>query len=109
MQSTARVLVTGISGFIGAEVAVQFLRAGLKIRGTVRKQTQADSFLLKYEVEFPGMIEVVIVERLDAKGAFDEAVKGVSAVMHIASPLPLIAKVRGLLQHSWRRSQMIFV
>ena len=88
------ILITGISGFIGAEVAVQFLRAGYKIRGTVRQQSQADAFVTKYEEEFPGLIEVVIVERLDAKGAFDEAVKGVSAIMHIASPLPLIAKVR---------------
>lgn len=92
--ATSLVLITGISGFLGAEVAVQFLRAGFKIRGTVRKQTQADAFLLMYGEEFPGMIEVVIVERLDVKDAFEKAVKDVTAIMHIASPLPLIAKVR---------------
>lgn len=100
MDPTARVLVTGISGFIGAEVAVQFLRAGYKIRGTVRKQSQVDAFLRMYGEEFPGMIEVVIVERLDAEGAFDQAVRGVSAIMHIASPLPLIAKVCGSLRRA---------
>ena len=35
-KSNITVLVTGISGFVGAEVGYQLLEKGYKVRGTVR-------------------------------------------------------------------------
>jgi nucleoside-diphosphate-sugar epimerase len=39
---TERVLVTGISGFIALHVAAELLRAGKRVRGTVRSLARAD-------------------------------------------------------------------
>lgn len=37
-------------------------------------------------------LEVVMVENIAAEGAFDEAVKGVQAIMHLAAPFHFGAK-----------------
>ncbi|KAH6887046.1 hypothetical protein B0T10DRAFT_539215 [Thelonectria olida] len=81
------VLVTGATGFVASHVTRQFLERGYKVRGTVRDLAQAswladDHF--KTYVE-SGDLELVAVPDLAADGAFDEAVKGVLAVAHIAT------------------------
>lgn len=83
------VLVTGVSGYLGVEVALDFLRTTLyTVRGTVCLQSQADAFLAAYP-EWKDSISFVLVPSFDAAGAFDEAVKGVEFVVHTASPVPL--------------------
>ncbi|KAF2092128.1 aldehyde reductase [Saccharata proteae CBS 121410] len=80
------ILVTGANGFIGSHVADKFLEAGYKVRGTVRdpkKQSWLTGFFnSKYG---DGSFSLVPVADMAAEGAFDEAVKGVSAVAHVAS------------------------
>lgn len=83
----SRILVTGATGFVGSHVVKQLLQRGYKVRGTVRDLTQAtwlvrDQF--KKYVE-SGKFELVAVPDLAVEGAFDEAVKGVSAIIHIAT------------------------
>ena len=39
---TDRVLLTGISGFLGGHVALQLLNAGYIVRGSVRNLSRAD-------------------------------------------------------------------
>jgi nucleoside-diphosphate-sugar epimerase len=71
------VLVTGVNGFIGSHIADQFLQAGYKVRGTVRKASKADGLKALWEKKYgPGQFEVVEVPEMAVKGAFDEAVKG---------------------------------
>jgi nucleoside-diphosphate-sugar epimerase len=81
------VLVTGANGFVGTHVILQFLERGYKVRGTVR-----DAKVSKWVTEevFPQYakdrsLEVVEVKDMAATNAFDEAVKGVEAVVHIAT------------------------
>ncbi|PMD39988.1 NAD(P)-binding protein [Hyaloscypha variabilis F] len=79
------VLVTGVNGFIGSHIADQFLQAGYKVRGTVRKASKADGLKALWEKKYgPGQFEVVEVPEMAVKGAFDEAVKGVSGICHAA-------------------------
>ncbi|KJK74883.1 hypothetical protein H634G_09927 [Metarhizium anisopliae BRIP 53293] len=76
------ILVTGVSGMIAIHIADEALKAGFRVRGTVRskeKGQQAASLLNSPEFEF------VIVEDMAANCAFDNAMKGVSAAIHCAS------------------------
>ena len=82
------VLVTGATGFVASHVTRQFLKRGYKVRGTVRDLTQAswlvdDGHFKSYAEN--GDLELVVVPDLAADGAFDQAVKGVSAIAHIAT------------------------
>lgn len=86
---TSLVLITGISGYLGSEVALQFLETSShRVRGAVRTQSQADQFNAKYP-QYKDRIEFVIVESISVEGAFAKAVEGVELVAHTASPVPL--------------------
>ncbi|KAI1167834.1 aldehyde reductase [Nemania serpens] len=80
------VLITGANGFIGSNIADQFLKLGYKVRGTTRSPEKnvwvTDLFNRKYG---EGKFEFVAVADMAADGAFDEAVKGVAAVVHTAT------------------------
>ncbi|KAH7104768.1 NAD(P)-binding protein [Auriculariales sp. MPI-PUGE-AT-0066] len=87
----AIVLVTGASGFLGAHVCRTFLARGYQVRGTVRSPPKGDYLRNLFEAEFPGAFTYVIVKDISEPGAFDEAVKGVDAIAHTASPLELVS------------------
>jgi nucleoside-diphosphate-sugar epimerase len=71
------VLVTGLSGFIGAHVFIQLLKRGYSVRGTVRSQSKADYFIKRFpEAASSQQISFVIVKDIAQPGAFKDAVKG---------------------------------
>ncbi|KAH7401533.1 putative NAD dependent epimerase/dehydratase [Pyrenochaeta sp. MPI-SDFR-AT-0127] len=83
------VLISGVNGYIGAVAAKHFLDHGYSVRGTVRKAASAKELVdgpLKNFVA-AGAFEVVEVPDITVEGAFDEAVKGVTAIAHLASPV----------------------
>ncbi|KAF8582158.1 NAD(P)-binding protein, partial [Ramaria rubella] len=74
--------VTGASGFVGAQVTEHLLAAGYAVRGTSR-------FFKADELRKNCMhknFEVVIVDDI-IEGDFSEILKGVHAIIHLASPL----------------------
>lgn len=75
------ILVTGASGYIASNVIFEALGAGYRVRGTSRSagKTMTDVFT-------SSEYEDVVVEHMDQEGAFDDAVRGVSAIIHVASP-----------------------
>jgi nucleoside-diphosphate-sugar epimerase len=80
------VLVTGASGFLASHVTSQFLQRGFRVRGTVRDVNQS-SWLVKGPFKSyveDGVFELVAVPDLAVEGAYDEAIKGVVAIVHIA-------------------------
>jgi len=80
------VLVTGVNGFIAAHVADQFLEAGYNVRGTVRSKSKADTLYQLFDKKYgSGKFEAVEVPDMVQEGAFDDAVKGVSGICHLAS------------------------
>jgi len=84
--SNAPVLVTGPTGFIGAHVALELLKHGYHVRGTVRSQKKFDQLVAQpHFAKYKDHFEAVIVEDL-VSGDFSEAVKGVEIVVHTASP-----------------------
>ncbi|KAL7928310.1 hypothetical protein V8C35DRAFT_285374 [Trichoderma chlorosporum] len=81
----APVLITGASSFVGAHVIEQFLSEGTPVRGVVRSQSSADR-VLKVNSQYASLLSFAIVPDITTPGAFDEAVKGVDGVIHVASP-----------------------
>jgi nucleoside-diphosphate-sugar epimerase len=81
------VLVTGANGFLASHTVKQFLERGYKVRGTVRdlkKSAWLTQDVFKLHAG-RGDFELVEVADLGIEHAFDDAVKGVSAIVHIAS------------------------
>ncbi|KAI0010207.1 putative cinnamoyl-CoA reductase [Xylariaceae sp. FL0662B] len=84
-------LVTGVTGFIGFKVLLNALEEGYTVRAAVRSISQSESLLShpKIKALAPGdKLSFVEVPDLGQADAYDEALKGVTYVIHLASPLP---------------------
>ncbi|KAH7872826.1 hypothetical protein F5879DRAFT_924856 [Lentinula edodes] len=81
----SRILVTGANGFLGAHIVKEALDSGYLVRGTVRSQTKAEEL----KKVFPSdKFDTSVVPNL-VTGDYTEALKGVTAVIHSASPFTL--------------------
>ena len=83
------VLITGISGFIAKHCAIELLRHGYAVRGTVRsasKAAEAKTTLSKHcDI---ARLEFVEADLMSDAG-WANAMQGLHGVLHIASPFPL--------------------
>ncbi|KAH6918144.1 D-lactaldehyde dehydrogenase [Coprinopsis sp. MPI-PUGE-AT-0042] len=86
--SSGKVLVTGANGYVAMWVVKRLLERGYSVRGTIRSADKAH-YLKEYFSEYADRLEIFVVADMTQDGAFDEAVKGVDAVQHIASPVGL--------------------
>ena len=82
-----KVLVTGISGFIGHQCAVELLKNGYSVKGTVRDLGKKDEVIngIKKEIDPVENLEFVNLDLLNDKG-WDDAMKDCEYVLHVASP-----------------------
>jgi len=84
------VLITGANGHIGFRVVVFALQLGYKVRAAVRSQEKADRILAAQSIVAldPGEdLTFCFVPDLLQLGAYNEAVKDVHSIIHIASPI----------------------
>lgn len=85
------VLLTGVSGFIAKHVALKLLTAGYAVRGTVRQLDRGDEVraaLAPHLDDSAGSLSFVQAD-LESDAGWAEAMAGVAAVVHTASPFPL--------------------
>lgn len=88
VNAPAKVLVTGANGYIGTWIVRKLLDHGFSVRGAVRSNSKGKHLLELFKDEAKsGRFEIAIVPDISAPGAFDEAVKGVAAIEHTASPV----------------------
>lgn len=88
-MSKPLVLITGAAGHIGFRTLVFTLQAGYRARVSSRKLAQAEALRNVESIKpYLDSIEFVEVPDFLANGAFDEAVRGVDYVLHLASLIP---------------------
>ncbi|KAF7966124.1 hypothetical protein HWV62_39968 [Athelia sp. TMB] len=91
LKAPAKVLVSGANGFVAIWVVRTLLENGYAVRGTVRSESKG-GHLKEIFKEYGDKLEVIVVHDITADGAFDEAVKGVDAIEHTASPFHMNAQ-----------------
>jgi dihydroflavonol-4-reductase len=83
-----KVLVTGISGFVGPHCAVELIKSGYSVRGSLRNLRKKEEIIkgISKEVEVSDEnLEFVSLDLLSDEG-WDDAMKGIDYVLHVASP-----------------------
>ena len=89
-QNLSPVLVTGGSGYLGGHTVLALLRAGHRVRTTIRSADRRAEVLALIEaqgIDAGDRLEFVVAE-LTADAGWAEAVDGVQHVLHVASPFP---------------------
>lgn len=80
--------ITGAAGYIGFQTLIFAVEAGYKVRCAIRKEPQAAKVLAHPAIApFKDAFEFVIVPEMTQLGSFDSALEGVTAIIHLASPL----------------------
>lgn len=85
------VLITGATGFIGFRVLRSALEHGYSVRVAVRSEAKGNTLKSNPVLKAMGkdsQISFITVPDFVAPGAFDDAVKDVKYVLHVASPIP---------------------
>ncbi|GHO80163.1 dihydroflavonol-4-reductase [Ktedonobacter sp. SOSP1-85] len=88
--SKETVLVTGGSGFLGAHTIVQLLEAGYHVRTTVRSPQREDdvrALIRAGGTTDDSRLSFVVADLMKDNG-WQQAMEGVSYVLHTASPFP---------------------
>jgi dihydroflavonol-4-reductase len=82
-----KVLVTGISGFVGQHCGAELLKKGYSVRGSVRRISKTDEITngIKKEVDPKGNLEFCELDLMNDEG-WDNAMEGCDFVLHVASP-----------------------
>jgi uncharacterized protein YbjT (DUF2867 family) len=87
------ILLTGATGHLGFRTLIFALQSTsplYRVRAAVRSLEKAEQIKAAKSVKpflGSGRLEFAVVEDILADGAYDEAVKGASFVVHVASPI----------------------
>ncbi|CAK9003332.1 Phenylacetaldehyde reductase (2-phenylethanol synthase) [Durusdinium trenchii] len=86
-KGKGKILVSGVTGYIGSHVARAFLDAGYQVRGTVRNVNKKVKHLQQW-IDNGDALELVQADLLD-EGSWGPACEGCDFLAHVASPFLL--------------------
>ncbi|KAH6907385.1 hypothetical protein BKA70DRAFT_1563288 [Coprinopsis sp. MPI-PUGE-AT-0042] len=81
-----KVLVTGANGYVALWITKVLLERGNSVRAAVRSQNKAQHLQELFK-PYGDKLEIFVVPDMTKDGAWDDAVKGVQAIQHTASPV----------------------
>ncbi|MFF0920646.1 NAD-dependent epimerase/dehydratase family protein [Rhizobium leguminosarum] len=89
-SNDATVLVTGIGGFLAGHIALQLLKQGYRVRGSLRSIGTSAAIVGQLGAHTDGQLEnlSLVQADLDSVGGWAAAVEGCDYVIHTASPFP---------------------
>jgi dihydroflavonol-4-reductase len=89
MKETPKVLLTGITGFLGSHIAIQLLDRGYEVRGTLRDFARIESMrkIIAAHTKHTEKLSFFAAGLTDAS-VWDDATSVMNFVIHVASPLP---------------------
>ena len=92
MQTSKPILVTGASGFVALHTIIQLLQQGYKVRATLRSPSREGEVreTISKVVQINDRLEITVAD-LGQDSGWNEAMKDVESVLHVASPFPLFA------------------
>jgi len=91
-MSKGLIFITGGSGHIGFKTLLLALENGYSVRAAVRSESKKNDILSNATINCLNpcpKLTFVIIKDFAIPGAYDEAVKGVDYIIHLASPLVL--------------------
>ena len=82
-----KVLLTGVSGYIGHHCAVELLKQGYSVKGSLRTLSKSKKVIqsIRTKIDPKENLEFCELDLMSDKG-WDEAAQGCQYVMHVASP-----------------------
>lgn len=96
MAGKGLILLTGATGFVGFRVLTTALKAGYNVRIAARSLDKANNVINSSPIKALNpsdeSLSFIVIEDMAAPGAFDEAVKGATYVIHCATPIPLLGR-----------------
>ncbi|KAH6883771.1 D-lactaldehyde dehydrogenase [Coprinopsis sp. MPI-PUGE-AT-0042] len=88
ISSSDKVLVTGANGYVALWIVKVLLERGNSVRAAVRSESKG-RHLRELFKSYGDKLEIVAVPDMTKSGAWDEAVQGVQAIEHTATPLSI--------------------
>lgn len=88
-MNNRKVLLTGVTGFLGSHTAIQLLNKGYEVIGTVRTKNKIESIREVISAHTDQLHNLTFaVADLSDKDIWTELAKGVDFIQHVASPFP---------------------
>ncbi len=89
MSSKTKVLLTGVTGFLGSHTTIQLLEKGYEVTGTLRDMKRAEAIrkMVAAHTDHAGNLHFEEADLTD-RTVWEKLTKDVQYVQHIASPFP---------------------
>src|SRR5690606_29088727 len=89
MTSKGKVLLTGVTGFLGSHTTIQLLEKGYEVIGTLRDSGRADAIKAVIATQTNKVDQLTLIEAdLMDSDVWKTLTRGIDFVQHIASPFP---------------------